>query len=109
MGSEEGGGPRERNEARLALRLRQRSQKPHSWCPADSRVRGWRCVGGADGTVLCEVAAVDAVADAKEEPALGGCGSGARVVRSVSQPFVSGLRLLSRSPKPSAGAALCSS
>lgn len=42
------------------------------------------------------------MADANEEPALGGCGSGVRVVRSVSQvPFTSGLKLLSRSPSPS--------
>ncbi len=44
----------------------------------------------------------DADADANEEPALGGCGSGVMLVRSVSQVAPpSGLKLRSRSPSPS--------
>ena len=47
-------------------------------------------------------AEADADADANEEPALGGCGSGAMLVRSVSQAAPpSGLKLRSRSPSPS--------
>lgn len=86
---------------RLALRIMQRSQTPHSWCSVGSRAREERWLAGTGGAAPCEVA-LDAVADANEEPALGGCGSGVRVVRRVSQvPFTSGLRLLSRSPSPS--------
>jgi hypothetical protein len=47
-------------------------------------------------------AEADADADANEEPALGGCGSGVMLVRSVSQVAPpSGLKLRSRSPSPS--------
>jgi hypothetical protein len=55
------------------------------------------------GTELdVEVAAAEADADANEDPALGGCGSGVILVRSVSQVAPpSGLRLRSRSPSPS--------
>lgn len=55
--------------------------------------------------VRCVVAA-DAEADANEDPTLGGCGSGVRVVSSVPQSVSpSGLGLLLRSPKPSASTA----
>lgn len=47
-------------------------------------------------------AAAAADIDAKEDPALGGCGSGLMVVSNVSQaPSPSGLKLRSRSPRPS--------
>lgn len=42
-----------------------------------------------------------AEAEAKEEPRLGGCGSGVMVVCNVFQGWSSGLRLLLRSPRPS--------
>jgi hypothetical protein len=49
-----------------------------------------------------DAAAAEADADANEEPALGGCGSGVMLVRSVSQVAPpSGLKLRSRSPRPS--------
>jgi hypothetical protein len=49
-----------------------------------------------------EAAAAEADVDANEEPALGGCGSGVMLVRSVSQAAPpSGLKLRSRSPSPS--------
>ncbi len=43
----------------------------------------------------------DAVADVKEELALGRCSSGAMVVRRVSHESSSGLKLRSLSPRPS--------
>jgi len=47
-------------------------------------------------------AAADADVDAKDDPALGGCGSGLMVVSNVSHaPSPSGLKLRSRSPRPS--------
>src|SRR5690554_6653982 len=47
-------------------------------------------------------ATAEAEVDAKDDPALGGCGSGLMVVRSVSHaPSPSGLKLRSRSPRPS--------
>jgi hypothetical protein len=49
-----------------------------------------------------EAAAAAAVVEANEEPALGGWGSGAMLVRRVSHAAPpSGLRLRSRSPSPS--------
>lgn len=46
----------------------------------------------------------DAEVDAKDELALGGCGSGVRVDTIVCQGFsASGLRLRLRSPSPSIG------
>jgi hypothetical protein len=52
------------------------------------------------------VAAAEADAEAKEDPTLGGCGSGVKVLSRVSQTLSpSGLRLLLRSPKPSRSAA----
>lgn len=53
-----------------------------------------------DPAALCDAAMVEA----KEDPKLGGCGSGVNVVRRVSQASCrvsSGLRLLFRSPNPS--------
>jgi hypothetical protein len=49
---------------------------------------------------------VAADTDANDDPALGNCGSGVRVVNIVSHaPSPSGLQLLSRSPRPSRRAA----
>jgi hypothetical protein len=53
-------------------------------------------------TVELPDAAAEAPVEAKEELTLGGCGSGVKVDCKISQTASpSGLRLLSRSPKPS--------
>lgn len=64
-------------------------------------------MGGAidvaeDVEVGTDDAASEADVDAKDDPALGGCGSGLMVVSKVSHaPSRSGLKLRSRSPRPS--------
>lgn len=55
-----------------------------------------------DVEVGADEAASEADVDAKDDPALGGCGSGLIVVSKVSHaPSKSGLKLRSRSPRPS--------
>ena len=64
-------------------------------------------IGGAidvatDVEVGTAEAASEADIEAKDDPALGGCGSGLMVVSKVSHaPSPSGLKLRSRSPRPS--------
>lgn len=71
-------------------------------------------IGGAidvaeDVEVGTEEAASEADVEAKDDPALGGCGSGLMVVSKVSHaPSPSGLKLRSRSPRPSTRVRPCS-